>query len=123
MTYLEVRQHIADTFGVTHEFPWGENEGAEVFRHEIGNKWFALMMHIPKSKLGFNDETPVYVINLKCDPMMMGSVRDGVTVFPAYHMNKEHWISVLLDEKAEADRVKWLIGISYELTLQKTKKK
>lgn len=123
MTYLEVRKHIADTFGIVQDFPFGEDEGAEVFRHEAGRKWFALMMQIPKSRLGFDDDSPVCVLNLKCDPMLMGSVRDGRMVFPAYHMNKEHWISVLLDENAEEERVKWLIGMSYELTLQKSKLK
>lgn len=39
------------------------------------------------------------------------------SVVPAYHMNKQHWISIILDENMNDDEIKNLIAESYTLTL------
>lgn len=59
----------------------------------------------------------VPVINLKIDDpafrdMLVGE--DGI--FPAYHMNKEHWITVLLDGTVPFDEVIRLLEASYQAT-------
>ena len=56
------------------------------------------------------------VLNIKCDPMMIGSLRMKEGFFPAYHMNKENWISILLDGTVSADEIKPLLELSYQLT-------
>ena len=43
-------------------------------------------------------------------------------IYRAYHMNKIHWLTVALDE-CDADTVDWLVGISYDLTRSKIKRK
>ena len=35
---------------------------------------------------------------------------------PAYHMNKSHWISILLGGAVEAEEIKNLLEMSYEMT-------
>ena len=78
---------------------------------------------IPREKLGLYGKKNVDVVNLKCDPLLTGSlIKDG-GVFPAYHMNKEKWISVLLDGSVDADKIRWLTGLSFELTAKKPKKR
>ena len=54
------------------------------------------------------------VVNLKCDPLMNVVTEDGI--FPAYHMSKTHWISVVLDGSVDEDKIKWLLNLSFELT-------
>ena len=43
--------------------------------------------------------------------------------FPAYHMNKEKWISVLLGREELDESIKDLLALSYELTAQKKRGK
>lgn len=38
---------------------------------------------------------------------------------PAYHMNKRHWISIILDGSMSEEQVFQLIAESYALTLPK----
>lgn len=90
-----------------------------VYRHSNNNKWFAVIMKIPKSKLGFASEESVTVINLKCDPLLIGSLVCEKGIFKGYHMNKNHWITVLLDSSVDDDKIKWLIKISFDLTNKK----
>lgn len=58
----------------------------------------------------------VDIINVKCDHIMLGSLLEENGFFPAYHMNKTHWISIVLDGRVDIQKIKTLIDISYELT-------
>ncbi|MBO4548461.1 MAG: MmcQ/YjbR family DNA-binding protein [Abditibacteriota bacterium] len=55
-------------------------------------------------------------INVKCRPEMAGFWREGFDgVMPAYHMNKKHWNTVILDGSVPEDAVKQMIEDSFEL--------
>ena len=45
-----------------------------------------------------------------------GSFREEAGMFPAYHMNKAHWLTIALDGSAEEEKLKFLLDMSYELT-------
>lgn len=54
---------------------------------------------------------------------LIGSLRSEPGFFPAYHMNKDSWITVSLDNKADADKLKMLLDMSYTATASKIRKK
>ena len=62
------------------------------------------------------------IINLKCQPALIGSLRERDGFYPAYHMNKDQWLSVRLDGSVADDELKSLIDLSFELTQKKQKK-
>ena len=74
------------------------------------------MVEVNAKKLGLQEDKTVDVLNILCDPMMIGSLRMKEGFFPAYHMNKENWISILLDSTVSADEIKPLLELSYQLT-------
>ena len=91
-----------------------------VFRHSDNRKWFALVMGVRKDKLGLSGEGYVDVMNLKVDDMFLREMltqQDGI--MPAYHMNKQHWISVLLDGTVAEKKIFELIDISFAATASK----
>ena len=87
-----------------------------VFRHRINRKWFALIMDISKDKLGLAGNESIDVLNVKCDPLLIGSLRMEQGVYPAYHMNKDRWVTVAPDGSVEEQKIKWLLETSYALT-------
>ena len=119
----ELIAYIDESYSVKDEYPWESAPGYAVFRHSDNKKWFAVIMNISKSKLGLPDKEIADVVNLKCDPILIGSLRNEKGIFPAYHMSKTNWISVLLDGSVDDDKFKWLLDISFDLTAKKTKKK
>lgn len=124
MTRREFEKHILETYGIEPDFPWQDKPNA-VFRHPLGKKWFALVMDIPKSRLGEKDESVVDVVNLKCPPSLVSSFCQDNGIYHAYHMNKANWISVVLAD-ADEDEIKTLTDISFNLTIknsQQTKSK
>ena len=115
-------KYINNVYGVTAEFPWLSAPTFAVYRHRSNQKWFAVIMEIPKSKLGIDEEGNINVINLKSDPLLIGSLTLDNGIYPAYHMNKNHWITVCLDGSVEEDKIEWLLGLSFELTDKKLKR-
>ena len=111
--------YIQDTYKAKANYPWESTPANAVYRHKNNKKWFALVMDIPKSKLTGTSEEIVTVINLKCDPLLIGSVLSEEGIYPAYHMNMNHWISVIISEISEAEKLKWLLDLSFELTQKK----
>ena len=119
-----ITDHIAQQYGVEPEFPWDSTPEAAVFRHQDNRKWFALIMNVRRETLGFEGKEVIPVINLKIDDIFLREMilsEDGI--IPAYHMNKRHWVTVLLDGSVPAERVFELIGVSYEATSRKRRKK
>jgi predicted DNA-binding protein (MmcQ/YjbR family) len=61
-------------------------------------------------------------INVKCDPEWRDFWRSTyASVIPAYHQNKEHWSSIILDGTIPDKDIIRMIGESYELTNVKKK--
>lgn len=117
MTRDDVLQYAREKYGTTPEFPWRKFPAYTVLRHRENRRWYGLLMQLPKNKLGLKDAAPADVLNLKCDPLLIGSLRRKTGVFPAYHQNKEHWLSVLLEQFPSDEELCGLIDLSYQLTL------
>ena len=58
-------------------------------------------------------------INLKCNPEEAMVMRDIFeSVLPGYHMNKEHWNTVILDGTVPREEIESMIDTSYALVVQ-----
>ena len=116
MNKTELQKYIAEAYSTVPDFPWESTPDAAVYRHENNRKWFALVMTIPKARLGIRSDGMIDIVNLKCDPLLVGSLRSEPGIFPAYHMNKDKWLSVALDGSADDEQIKMLLDMSFELT-------
>lgn len=112
----EFISYVEDTYSVSGEHPFPDDLVTTVFRHTENRKWFAILMTIPRSKLGLSGEDLIDVVNVKCDPEIIYSFHSESGMYPAYHMNKRHWITAALDGSADEDKITWLLDISYDLT-------
>ncbi len=111
-----VIRRIAEDFEAEPEFLWEKTPDCAAFRHRGNRKWFAaLMLGLPGGRLGLDAER-ADILNVKLDPRLIASLIDGRHYLPAYHMNKEHWISLVLDGSAPLEEFVTLVGMSYELT-------
>lgn len=117
MKRSELINYIQSNYGVVAGSPWIKFPNYMVFRHNSNSKWFALIMDVPSKKIyeTENDEI-INIINLKPSPELVGSLRLKKNVYPAYHMNKEHWITIRFDSDFPENELKELIDDSYKLT-------
>ena len=108
--------YILDTYGVEPDYPFASSPETASFRNPRNKKWFALLLGgLSKRRLGLQEDEEADVLNLKCDPIMTFSLIDNQKIFHAYHMNKEHWISVLLGSPITMEELSFLVDMSYRL--------
>lgn len=121
MTRQELERYISQAYSTEPEYPWVSHPGYAVFRHSGDRKWFAVAMGIPKEKLGLREAGMIEIFNVKCDPILIGSLRAEPGFFPAYHMSKSNWITIALDGSVDDGKIKWLLDMSYDLTAPRRK--
>ena len=122
MTRQTFLDYCLDTYGTAADYPFDEDFETAVLRHTGSRKWYALVMRISRRKVVIDSDEVVDVVNLKLPLEMFGSFGAADGVYPAYHMNKLHWISVLLPDAAD-DLVEFLVNASYEATRDTKKRK
>ena len=119
----KVFDYVKKKYKVSPEYPWKRPPSGAVLRHTDNRKWFALVMEVPADRLGKSGKDLLDVINLKVNDLFLRDMlihEDGI--MPAYHMNKLHWISVLLDGSVPEEKVFDLIDQSFMATASARKK-
>ena len=101
--------------GTEPDYPFDEDFKTAVLRHKGSRKWFAVVMRVSRRKFGLDSDEAVDIVNLKIPLEMFGFFGKEQGVYPAYHMNKLHWVSVLLSDAADST-VEFLANVSYEET-------
>ena len=121
MTREEIFVYAEKTFSTTPEYLWENDDVTAVLRNKTSSKWFGILMKVSNKTLGISGEGTTDVMNVKCGPIISGSLRMQKGFLPAYHMNKENWVTVLINEVPE-EQIIDLINLSYELTEKRKKK-
>ena len=115
MIKRELLEYCLNTYGTFPDYPFDDWMESAVLRHMDNRKWYAIVMKVSRCKFGFDSDEVIDVVNLKLPIEMFGSFGAADGVYPAYHMNKLHWISVLLPD-APDDVVRFLVNVSFEAT-------
>ena len=123
MTRQELIEFIFDEYSVEPDYPFPMDDVTCVFRHIDNRKWFGIAMVVPYRTIGISREGNVDIVNVKCDPIMTGSLRGKPGFRPAYHMNKDRWITILLDGSAGKEDIAVLLDMSYLMTASKIRMK
>ena len=120
MTKQEFLDYCTETYGTTPDYPFEEDFVTTALRHSATRKWYAIVMQVSRRKFGQESDEIIDVVNMKLLVEMFGSFGKADGVYPAYHMNKLHWISLLLPD-APDDVAKFLVNVSFEATGKKKK--
>ena len=131
---------IKSKFGAEPDYPWPDDAPYSFVFRCPNEKWFALVMRIKYRQLGlisgqakncsrnffnasqlntgcqqpYTDEN-VWVVNMKADQDDIPNLIDHKSIFPAWHMNKKHWITVLLTAVTDFDKLCELTDKSFTL--------
>ena len=110
----EIYEYVKKQYGTVPEYLWKESPESAVLRHKNG-KWYAVLMQIEKSRLGLEGDTKVDILDVKCDPDMVGLLTQTYGFLPGYHMNKKYWITMLLDGTVSEAKILDFLDMSYDL--------
>lgn len=111
----KIIKFINKEYNVPPEYLWRRYPSYCIFRHSNNKKWFALIGTVPHRILKLTGDGEIDFINVKTsDAEFFRGVKG---ILPAYHMNKNKWITVLLDGTLPEKNIQQLINMSYDLTL------
>ena len=111
----KVINYINKKYKTKLEFLWNDYPDCAIARNPNG-KWYLLVMTISKRKLGLDSDDMIEIIDIKHPIDRIEKIVDNVNIFKGYHMNKKHWITIILDNKIDDKILFKLIDTSYILT-------
>ncbi|MBE5838408.1 MmcQ/YjbR family DNA-binding protein [Butyrivibrio sp.] len=119
----EVVKYIKKKYKASPENLWRSYPDYAVFRHDDNRKWFAIIMDVDADKLGIPRNDRIDIIDIKIDDLMLRDIllqQEGY--LPGYHMNKQKWITIMLDGSVDLQQVCRMIDASFLDTASKKKK-
>lgn len=119
MERQQILDWVREQYGTEPEYPWRDDNA--VLRHKDNKKWYGVLLRVPCYKLGLSGNEMAEILNVKADPILIGALLSQTGFFPAYHMNKEKWVSILLGDSDLDGVIQNLLDLSYELTKSRTK--
>jgi len=102
-------------YGDRPEFLWEKYPDTGVLRRGDTGKWDCVFLPAPKKALFGGGEGNLPVADFRIASEKIPAIFDGVGIFPAYHMNKKHWVSVMLDGSVSEKRMREFLDASYLL--------
>ena len=111
----EIIKYIKNKYNDELEFLWKDLDCA-IWRNKKNKKWYGLLMKITKDKLGLKSNEEIEIINVQYPKEYQEQIVDNKTVFKAYHMNKQRWISIILDSNIKTYEIFNLIDQSYNIS-------
>lgn len=126
-----LQEYLVTQYGDFPSNPFIKNPSISAFRNPFNDKWYALVMTIERGKLDLGQETwsieekelPIEVVNLKIQPDRLSDLLETAGIYPSYHMNKKHWVTVVLDDQVSDALLFDLVATSRYLTLPKKEQK
>lgn len=114
-----VANFVLEKYGDEPKFLWDKFPVCGVFRNPENAKWYGLIANIDRSKLDKTQKGEIEVMNIKLEEGKIQELLSEKSFYPAWHMNKKTWITVVLDETVADKTVFELLDESHRLTQKK----
>lgn len=121
-TRESILEYAQNNYNSNPEYLWMKYPNYAVLRRFDNKKWYAIIMDIERNKLGLQGEDRIDILDIKCSPEMKDMLLGQNGFLPAYHLNRDSWITILLDGSVDCDIVCHLLDGSFELALGKHNK-
>lgn len=108
-----VIEYARERYGTEVEYLWEKFPRNGVLRRKDNQKWYAAILSVEGKKLGLGDEGIIEVIDLRGDECEIKTGIEEERFLPAYHMNKVHWFTIVLDADCTDKQLFSLIDESF----------
>ena len=115
----EIIKYVKEKYNDELEYLWKKFPNNAIWRNKKNNKWYGALLVVKENKLGIKSDKFVEIIDLRFQKENIHKIIDNNRFYPGYHMNKNNWISIKLDNSVETKKIFELIDNSYNLSLKK----
>lgn len=113
---LRLLTYVHEKYGDPFERLWEKTPDCGIWRSQGNQKWYGIIMAIPKSKLGFLSDEIVEIVDLRTEKEKMNRLLKRENYYPGWHMNKKSWFTIILDESISDEELFLLLDNSRALT-------
>ena len=114
-----ITQLIYKKYGNKPEFLWEKFDGSGIFRNPESKKWYAGILDVKGNKITKTKHGIIEVLDIKLNPEEIQELLMQPDFYPAYHMNKKTWITIILDDSLSDKKIMELIEESHKLSFKK----
>ena len=115
----EIIKYVKEKYNDELEYLWKKFPNNAIWRNKKNNKWYGALLVVNENKLGIKSDKFVEIIDLRFQKENIHKIIDNNRFYPGYHMNKNNWITIKLDNSVETKKIFELIDNSYNLSLKK----
>lgn len=107
--------YVKENYGTLPEYLWLKSPDSAIFRCTESSKWYGAVLKVKRKVIGIEEDGEIYILNIKCNPLVKDCLIKEGKAYPAYHMNKKYWVSIPLDGSLYLDEISGAIDESYQL--------
>lgn len=112
--------YIYQKYGDSLEYLWEKFDDNAIWRRKDNAKWYGALLTVSAEKLiGRIGKQKIEVLDIRANENDVPNLIDNRAIYPGYHMNKKHWITIPLDDSASDEMITALIDESYLLAKKK----
>lgn len=115
----QVISYIRERYQHEPEFLWPRFPDNAIFRRSDNAKWYGAILTIKPASIGLSGDERIEILDLRMAPETLLQLTDRVKYFPGFHMNKKHWVTLLLDDTLDIGEICRRIDDSYQLACKK----
>ena len=114
---LRLLDFVKTNYNTDPELLWARFPNTSVLRNLGNRKWYGVVNSISARKIGIDSDKIIEIVNVRFykgeAPEIVGNITG---IYPAWHMNKNNWITIVLDDTLSDDQLFGLVDQSFELS-------
>ena len=115
----KIIKYVKDKYNDDIEYLWEKFPRNGICRRKDNKKWYLAILSVKGTSLGLETEEILEVIDLRAEVNDVPNLIKSKNIYPAYHMNKKHWFTVILDGSVPLSDIENMIDKSYFLAKKK----
>ena len=123
MTLQEVHEYMVSQYGAESDHPIKEEHSIAVFMRPDNKKWFAATKNIGCKSLGIDRAGRIDILNVRLAPRTVAELRVREGFMPAWYMNQNSWVTILLDGSVPDEEIRRYLDEAYALAGDKRGKR
>ena len=120
MTLTEVENYILSHCEALADHSFEEDPTVTIFRRADNNQRFAAIKNVGRLSVDAGQTGRIDILNVSLDPRLVASLRTrGEGFRPAWRMNRNRWVTILLDGSVPDDEIRSYLDTSYKFAGRK----
>lgn len=114
MTLAEVEDYLLSNFEAATDHSFEGDRTVTIFRRLDNNQRFAATKNVGCRSVNVERAGRIDILNVCVSPRIVATLREREGFRPAWRMNRNKWVTILLDGTVSDDEIRTYLDMSYK---------